>query len=189
MSSLDFLFSEEVLKLFADALNASEAKGLDVADNNYTRSLREFVGQNEANNILSELGLYGQYRKFPEVLDHTIVLAGLQMSWNKDLRSYISKGLVGISNLGKFPVNKLVKGYVEIGKRRAGDIINLYFEPSENQWYFFTYSNGTMQVISSNKTFNEKLTAIKAADRTQKGEKGQPSFLYIVGTKGVRSKE
>lgn len=183
MSSLDFLFSEEVLKLFADALNASEAKGLDVADNNYTRSLREFVGQNEANNILSELGLYGQYRKFPEILDHTIVLAGLQMSWNKDLRSYISKGLVGISNLGKFPVNKLVKGYVEIGKRRAGDIINLYFEPSENQWYFFTYSNGTMQVISSNKTFNEKLTAIKAADRTQKGEKGQPSFLYIVGTK------
>ena len=182
LSALDFFFSEEALKVFADALNASEAKGIDVTGLNYTRSLREFVGQEEADKILTELSLYGQYRKFPEVLNHTMVLTGLQLSWNKDMRSFISKGPIGISNLGKLPVNKQVKGYIEIGKRRSGDILNFYFEPDENQWYFFAYANGTMQVLSSNKAFNEKLVGLKEDQRLIKGEKGVPSYQFIIGT-------
>jgi hypothetical protein len=182
LSALDFFFSEEALKVFADAINGSEAKGIDVTGINYTRSLREFVGQEDADKILSELSLYGQYRKFPEVLNHTVVLTGLQMSWNKDLRSFISRGPIGISNIGKQPVNKQVKGYVEIGKRRSGDIINMYFEPDENQWYFFSYANGTMQVLSSNKSFNDKLIGLKEDERLIKGSKGQPSYQFIIGT-------
>ncbi len=182
LSAFDFFFSDEALKVFADAINGSEAKGIDVTGINYTRSLREFVGQDEADKILTELSLYGQYRKFPEVLNHTMVLTGLQLSWNKELRSFISKGPIGISNVGKLPVNKQVTGYVEIGKRRSGDIINLYFEPSENQWYFFTYSNGTMQVLSSNKAFNDKLVGLKQDQRVIKGEKGQPAYQFIIGT-------
>ncbi len=182
MSAYDFFFNEEALKVFADAVNASSSKGIDVAGINYTRALREFAGKDEANKIITELSLYGQYRKFPDILDHTIVLSGLQMSWNKELRSYISKGPIGINNLGKLPVNKQVNGYVEIGKRRSGDIINLYFEPVENQWYYFTYSNGTMQVISSNKAFNDKLLGLKSNQRVIKGERGQPSYQFILGT-------
>jgi hypothetical protein len=187
MSALDFFFSEEALKVFADGLNASEAKGIDVTGINYTRSLREFVGPEEADKILSELSLYGQYRKFPEILNHTLVLSGLQLNFNKELRSFISKGPIGISNVGKIPVNKLFTGYVEIGKRRSGDIINMYFETGENQWYFFTYSNGTMQVLSSNKTFNEKLVGLKEGDRLIKGEKGQQSYQFIIGTGDKKS--
>lgn len=182
MSALDFFFSDEAMKVLADALNASEAKGIDVSDINYTHSLREFIGTSEADKILTELNLYGQYRKFPEVLNHTLVLTGLQMSWNKDLRSFISKGPIGIGNIGKLPVNKQVKGYVEIAKRRGGDIINIYLEPEENQWYYFTYSNFTMQVVSSNKSFNDKLIGLKEEQRVIKGEKGQQSYQFIIGT-------
>jgi len=181
LSALDFFFSPEAMTIMADALNASKAKGTDVTGQNYARSLRQFVG-NDADKILSELSLYGQYRKFPDALDHTLVMTGLQMSWNKDLRSYISKGEIGISNIGKQPVNKQVKGIVEIGKRRSGDIINIYLEPEENQWYFFSYSNGTMQVISSNKAFNDKLAGLKEGDRLIKADKGMPSFQFILGT-------
>jgi len=187
MSAFDFFFSEEALKVFADALNASEAKGIDVSGSNYTRSLREFVGKDEADKILSELSLYGQYRKFPDVLNHTLVLTGLQLNFNKDLRSFISKGPIGVSNVGKISVNKQFNGIVEIGKRRSGDLINMYIETGENEWYFFTYSNGTMQVISSNKSFNEKLVGLKEGDRLIKGEKGQPSYQFIIGTNDKKS--
>jgi hypothetical protein len=182
MSAIDFFFSEEALKIFADAVNGSSSKGVDVTGVNFTRSLREFAGEEESKKILTELSLYGQYRKFPDILDHTVVLTGLQMSWNKDLRSFISRGPIGISNIGKQPVNKLVNGYVEIGKRRSGDVINMYFEPDENQWYFFTYSNGTMQVLSSNKAFNDKLVGLKEDQRLIKGGKGEPSYQFIIGT-------
>jgi hypothetical protein len=186
-SALDFFFQADALKILADALNASTAKGTDVAATSYTRSLREFAGKNEAEKILSELSLYGQYRRFPEILDHTLVLTGLQMSWNKDLRSFISKGQIGIGNIGKISVNKQVKGYLEIGKRRSGDIINLYIEPEENQWYYFSYANGTMQVISSNKAFNDKLSGLKEDQRLIKGEKGLPTYQFILGTNDKKS--
>jgi hypothetical protein len=182
LSALDFFFSEEALKVLADALNASTARGIDVAAKDYTLALREFVGKNEADKILSELSSYGQYRKFPDVLDHTLVLTGLQLSWNKDLRSFISRGPIGIGNIGKQPVNKQVKGYLEIGKRRNGDIINLYIEPEDKQWYYFSYANGTMQVISSNQAFNDKLAGLKEDQRLMKAEKGQPSYQFILGT-------
>lgn len=182
LSALDFFFQDEALKVIADAINSSTAKGIDVGDIHYTKSLREFVGKNEADKILTELSLYGQYRKFPDVLDHTLVLTGLQMSWNKDLRSFVSRGPIGISNIGKIPVNKQVKGYMEIGKRRSGDIINLYLEPDQNQWYYFTYANGTMQVVSSNQAFNEKLAGLKEDQRVIKGEKGDQNYQFILGT-------
>jgi len=182
LSAFDFFFSEEALKIFAEAVNASESKGIDVSGINYTRSLREFAGLGEADKILQELNLYGQFRKFPEVLNHTLVLTGLGLNWNKDLRSFISTGMIGISNIGKIPVNKQVKGYVEIGKRRSGDVINLYLEPAENQWYFFTYSNGTMQVLSSNKDFNDKLIGLKEDQRVIKVEKGEQTYQFIIGT-------
>jgi hypothetical protein len=182
LSALDFFFSDDAMKILAEALNASSAKGIDVSGINYTRSLREFTGQQEADKILAELSLYGQYKKFPEVLDHTLVLTQMQMSWNKDLRSFVSMGPIGISNIGKISINKQVNGYVEIGKRRNGDIINIYLEPDENQWYYFAYANGTMQVISSNKLFNDKLVGLKEDQRTLKSEKGGPKYQFIVGT-------
>lgn len=182
MSALDFFFSDEALKVFADAITASPAKGSDITNADYIRSLREFAGREEGDKIITELTSYGQFRKFPETLDHTLVLAGLQMSWNKDLRSYISKGQFSVNNVGKQQVNKQVKGYVEIAKRRNGDLINIYIEPDESQWYFFSYGNGTMQVISSNKSFNDKLSGLKEAQRLLKAEKGQPSYQFILGT-------
>lgn len=182
LSAFDFFFQEEALKVLADAILASSSKGIDVADANYMSSMREFAGKSDADKIVSELSLYGQFRRFPEILDHTLVLTGLKMSWNKDLRSFISKGPIGISNIGKQPVNRQLGGYLEIGKRRSGDIINLYLEPDDKQWYYFAYANGTMQVVSSNQAFNEKLAGLKEDQRLIKADKGQPSYQFILGT-------
>ncbi len=182
LHALDFFFPNEALKVMADVINASEAKGMDVSGINYTRSLREFIGQQDADKILTELSLYGQFKKFPEALDHSMILTQVQMSWDKDLRSFISKGPIGISNFGKNSVNKQVKGYIEIGKRRAGDIINMYFEINESMWFFFTYSNGTLQAISSNTDFNSKLTGLKEDQRVIKAKHGIQSYQFIIGT-------
>jgi hypothetical protein len=182
LSALDFMFNDDALKVIADAFNASKAKGIDITGVEYTRSLREFIGQTEADKILTELSLYGQYRKFPEVLNHTMLLSGMKMYYNKDMRSFIGIGTVGVNNFGKNPVNKQAKAYIEVGKRRSGDLFNIYLEPEDNHWYFFSYANGTMQVISSNKELNEKLTGLKEDQRVIKGEKGEPGYQFIIGT-------
>jgi len=182
LSAFDFFFSEEAMKVFANDLNTADLKGVDISSVTYTRALREFVGQDEADKMLQELTLYGQYRKFPEILSHTLILSNLNMSWNKETRSFISQGDIGINNIGKESINKYVKGYVEIGKKRSGDFINMYFEPVENQWYYFAYSNGTLQALSSNKDFNDKLIGLKEDQRVIKGGKGEQSYQFIIGT-------
>ena len=182
LSAFDFFFSDDAMKVFADALNATELKGIDVSGIKYTRSLREFAGQEEADKILKDLNLSGFFRKFPDTLDHTLVLTDLNMTFNKEQKSFFSYGPIGVSNIGETPVNKYVKGFLEIGKRRSGDIINLYLEPDENQWYFFSYSNNTMQAISSNTAFNDKIVGLKEVQRIIKAEDGLPSYQFIVGT-------
>jgi hypothetical protein len=182
MTALDFFFPEEALKVMADAINASESKGADISSLNYTRPLREFAGNEEADKIMTELSLYGQFKRFPEVLNHSLVLTPLRLKWNGDMRSFLSQGDVGVGYIGRTPVNKLVNGYFEVSKRRSGDVINLYLVPAQDQWYFFTYSNGTLQAISSNKDFNDRITGLKEGDRVLKEEKGVPNYQFIIGT-------
>jgi len=182
MSALDFFFSEEALKVMADDINATDLKGIDISNVNYTRPLREMIGQEEADRLLTELSLYGQYRRFPEILNHSLVLTDLSLSWNPETRSYINNGLIGISNIGRTNVNRYVNGYVEIIKRRTGDMLNIYLEPEPEKWYFLSYSGGTMQALSSNKAFNDKLTGLKEDQRVIKAGDGLPSYQYIIST-------
>jgi hypothetical protein len=180
--ALDFFFSEEALKVMADDINAADLKGIDISNINYTKPLREFLGQEDADKLLTELSLYGQYKKFPEILAHTMIFTDLGLYWNADTRSYLNTGKIGISNLWKTSVNRYVDGYIEIIKRRTGDMFNIYLECSPDKWYFFSYSGGTMQVLSSNKDFNDRLVGLKEEQRVIKGGNGEASYQFIIST-------
>jgi 3-methyladenine DNA glycosylase Mpg len=70
----------------------------------------------------------------------------------------ISYGDIGVFSIGDAVVNKLVPGYVEIERRPGGfGMVNIYFEIPGGDWYFFTYRNYIMQVISSNEGFNTEV--------------------------------
>ncbi len=43
----------------------------------------------------------------------------------------------------------MLTGYLELIRRRSGDVISLYLEINPMQYYFFDYRNGIMQTISS----------------------------------------
>lgn len=187
MSAIDFFFSEEVLKFFTDDLASNNLKATNLNDPVYRSGLTALVGQQQAARLISEVSTFGVYRKFPDELDRTIVLSDLNLSWNPDLRSFISSGPIGISNVRKEPVNKYTSGFVEIGKRRNGDILNIYLEITPSLWYFFSYSNGVMQAISSNKAFNDALSAMKDSNRRLKVKDGQPAYQFIVSTNEKRN--
>jgi hypothetical protein len=182
LTALDFFFSDDAMKIMADDLNASDLKGIDISNINYTKPLRELVGQQEADKLLTELSVYGQYRRFPEVLFHTMVLTDLNLYWDKDTRSFMNLGPIGISNIGRIPVNRYVNGHIEILKRRTGDMFNIYLEASPEKWYFFAYSGGTLQAISSNKDFNDKLVGLKEDQRVIKSGNGKESYQFLIST-------
>jgi hypothetical protein len=186
-STLDFYFSDEALKVLVADLAAVNLKAADLNDITYKRGLTALTGKDEAAKLVSEVSSFGVYRRFPDELNHTLVLSKVNMSWNPDIKSFISYGQIGISNIQKEAINKYTDGFVEVGRRRSGDIINLYFELSPTVWYFFSYSNGIMQAMSSNKAFNEALTSVKDDKRRKKVADKEKAYQYIVSTNDKRN--
>ena len=144
----------------------------------------EMLGKDQADKLISQLNLYGSYKKFPDELKKTMFLTDVKMKWNKETRSYVSYGKIGIGNINKAQVNKYVDGRIEIIKKRGGDILNIYLEIDANNWYYFNYTRGTMLSVSSNEAFNTAIKELKPEKRQKDGdkEKKEPNYNFNITT-------
>jgi hypothetical protein len=89
-------------------------------------------------------------------LQKTIFISELKMKWNPASRSLISIGNIGINSLEKFRLERMVKGRLEMTKRRSGDDFVLYIEsPQNGSWYFFKYQRNILYVVASDALFNQ----------------------------------
>jgi len=148
----------------------------------FEKGLREVIGKNEADKLIAQANLYGEFKKVPEVLRKSLVFNDLKMRWHDGSRSFKSFGKIGISNVGKEQINKYVNGKVQIIKKRSGDVLTIYLEIDKNNWYFFTYTRGLMQAISSNVEFNTAIQEVKPDKRKSKAAKGQQPYQYMYST-------
>jgi hypothetical protein len=106
----------------------------------------------------------------------------VKLSWDPKAGAYRYKGFIGVAQVGTFQVNKMMYGMIELKKKRGGDILNLYLEPSDNIWFFFTYQRGLMAAISSQDDFNMNIRETKPEKRTKKGSSADGAYQYILST-------
>jgi len=184
LMGVDFFLSDQSMKALAVSLQDDiNLEPLNFDRPVYERGLMELVGKDVADKLVSEVNLLGSFKKFPNELEKSIVFTDLKMSWSKEHNSYISNGSIGIGNIGKRQINKNVEGYVEIRKKRGGDVLTIYLEPNEDSWYFFTYSRGLMQAVSTNDDFNNPIKEEKPAKRKLKvEEKGGMPYQYLISS-------
>jgi hypothetical protein len=181
--ALNFFFNDEALKLMSDYLSThpSLQATQDAGRPTYEKGLAELTGKEKSEKMLTELNLYGSFKKIPDEIRNTFFITELKMSWNDESRTYRSNGTIGISNIDKTGINRRIPGYLEIVHKRSGDAFNLYLEPEKGTWYYFNYARGLMQVLSSYSAFNEAIEKIKPEKRVNK-MKDKPDFEYILST-------
>ncbi len=181
--SINFYFADASIDKMADQIaTTAELKSTDFSRPIFEKGMREMLGKEQADKLISQLNLYGSYKKFPDELRKTMVLTDVKMKWNKSTRSYTSYGKIGIGNIDKTQVNKYVDGRIEIIKKRGGDILNIYLEIDSNNWYYFNYTRGTMLAVSSNEAFNNVVKELKPEKREKAGdkEKKEPNYYFNV---------
>ena len=105
------------------------------------------------------------------------------MMWNKKARCWQSTGDLGIANMNGLQINKKVKGVFEVERKRSGDGMTLYLEVLPDLWYLFNYRRGFMQVLSSDKTFNDIIHAVKGNDRRLPAKRGEASYMFMLAEK------
>lgn len=183
MISLDFLMSDDAFQVMLrdiDSLQGLEA--FDLTDEKYNRRISDIIGK-ERNEILqAELGLYGEYQNIPKELIHTLFFTKVDLVWNQDTRSYRSNGKIGIGSINGQQIHKMVDGYMELSKRRSGDLFDVYLMLDRNIWYYFGYTRGVMHVLSSNRNFNLTVGDLKTKQRQLKTKRNEEPYIFIVTT-------
>jgi hypothetical protein len=183
LMALDFYFNDDALKSMSDYF-AQAASLSPTADNGrvtYEKGLAEFTGKDKAEKLITEMNLYGAFKKMPEELRHTLFFTDVKMKWDKANRTFKSVGQIGLGSIDKTSVNKFVNGSVEIVHKRSGDAITVYLEPENQTWFYFSYSRGVMQTLSSQTMFNDAINKLKPEKRVNK-EKDKPDFEFMLTT-------
>jgi hypothetical protein len=183
LATIDFFFSDDALKIMSTNLanSSSVFPTQDAGRPTFEKGLTELIGKEKADKLLSELNLYGAFKKIPEELRHTLFFTELKLVWNNTTRSYRSEGPIGLGSIDKTNINRKINGSIEIIHKKSGDAINIYLEPDNAQWYFFSYSRGLMQAISSVSTFNDEINKMKPEKRVSK-VKDKADFEFIMST-------
>lgn len=185
-TTMDFMFDESVLKRIADTLNLSQKSTklntVSTSTPSFKKCFTELLGKAKADEYLTEMQLYGNIRKFPKELEHTISFSKLDMAWDSAAHAYRSVGQIGIYAIGNTLVNRMVGGFVEYANLYDGDILTIYIEIEKGKWYFFNYSEGTMNFVTSEseKPLMKIISDTKEVKRTKVVEKKEAPYKYGV---------
>jgi hypothetical protein len=147
--------------------------------------MKELLDGESTDKLISEFNLYGAPKRLPDELQKTIFITDLKLVWDKQSQSYKSVGPIGIGFIGKATISRLLKGSLEIQRKKAGDVFHFYFESDNSNWWYFNYSRGIMQGLSSDAKFNDYVQNMKPDKRVAdtKGDKSPYEFMLSTDRK------
>jgi hypothetical protein len=180
---MDFFMSDDMINLFA--LEVDSAPGLEAVNMSrmvYKKAMETTLGAENAQKFRDELSLFGTIKQIPQELKRTIIFNDLKLKWNDNTNSYQSEGQLGIASIGEIQINKKLNGYMEIQIKRSGDIMDLYLELDRRTYYYFGYTRGVMQTLSSNRVYVETIMNMKTRDRKKSVGRGETSYIYMIST-------
>ena len=138
--ALDIYMSDDLESHLADQLtNAAVSTPLDFSSTNYEYALRELAGMEVADNALRELSREGTFKKVPKEIRYTMMLTGLEFSYDSYEDAFVSTAELGVATIGDDAVFRTVPGRVELVRDRGRDELRVYFHLSEGHWYYFEY--------------------------------------------------
>ncbi len=186
----DFKMDKGIMEVLTKELQKSEMlEAVDFDRNEYEVGLRDLVGQKIADDLLARKAA-GKRVSVPDGLNKTLFFNQLTMNWDPKSQSFVSEGPIGIGNIGKEEVNRLVDGKIQFKNNRRSTDVVMYLELSPSKWYIFTFkgSTGLMKVYSTNKEFMDALFDVKPGDRKIKAEEGNRGYQYMNGSKNDRTR-
>ena len=180
---IDFYIDPDIMNVLAYEIDSlPNLKATDLNRPVYKKGMNELLGVEQAQILRDQISLFGEYKEIPPPLKHTIVFNELTMKWDDDANSYRSVGKIGIASIDNVQINKEMDGMIEIQVKRSGDLFDIYLEADPHHWYYFGYTRGVMQTLTSNNEYIDKINAKKPNDRRQKVESGRTSYIYMVST-------
>jgi len=179
--ALDFHFSTEALNIMADEIRMMPSLNpvpLNTDLNN--KGMKDLLGISAASQIKEEMDLFGSTRSLPREFAYELLLNDVKLYWNEATSSFRSNGKIGIGFIGSQPINVYVDGYVEIQRRRSGDMIDIYLKADQSTWYYFSYIRGVMMTQAGNNAYNSIIANTKLNSRKHPDSSVRVPYTYMI---------
>ncbi|MDF2454241.1 MAG: hypothetical protein K0R51_234 [Cytophagaceae bacterium] len=112
-----------------------------------------------------------------------ILLQEVEMKWSEEYKAFYSTGKIHVTSVMKNEVNRKIPGYVEIRKTIKGDVVNILLEASYGNWYFISYDDNRLAIVTGNSDLNDQLAA------KSKGEMPDRSKFFFVKGEVMEKKQ
>lgn len=183
--ALDFHFSPEALKIMANEIRMMPTLSpVSLSSNLYTKGMKDLLGVASAGRLKEDIDLFGSTRNLPKEFTYELLLNDVKLYWSESTSSFRSKGKIGVGFIGPQPVNIYVDGYVEIQRRRSGDMLDIYLKADNATWYYFSYFRGVLMTQSGNSAYNSLITNIKINDRKHPESTARLPYTYMISVEG-----
>jgi hypothetical protein len=179
---LSFYFSPEALQMMADDIRSVPTlKAVNLSSEFNRKAMRDLIGTEAARALSEELQLFGMVKTLPKQYSFQLMLNEVNFKWNPNTMSFMSQGKIGIGFIGNQPLNIYVDGWVELQRKRSGDILDIYLKANDNVWYWFSYFRGVLMSYSSNESYNVLLGEVKDKLRKDPRSNAQVEYEYMIG--------
>ncbi|MCX6320519.1 MAG: hypothetical protein NTX93_01775, partial [Bacteroidia bacterium] len=187
--ALDFHFSPEALKVMADEIRMMPTlKPVNLNTDLNNKGMKDLMGVTAASQIKEEMDLFGTSGSLPKEFNYELLLNDVKLYWNEATSSFRSSGKIGIGFIGQQPINIYVDGYIEIQRRRSGDMIDVYLKADESTWYYFSYIRGVMMAQAGNNSFNTIIANTKLNYRKHPDSSVRVPYTYMIAVEGRLSR-
>ena len=179
--AFDFHFSPEALKVMIEEIRMMPTlKPVNINSELNNKGMKDLMGTSAANQIKEEVNLFGTSRNLPEVFNYELLLNDVNLFWNESTASFRSTGKIGIGFIGQQPVNVYVDGYIEIQRRRSGDMVDIYLKADQSTWYYFSYIPGVLMAQAGNDIFNSIIANTKLNVRKHPDSSVRVPYTYMI---------
>ena len=179
--ALDFYFSADALKIMSDEIRMMPSlKPVNMNSEFLNKGMKDLLGSGAATRLKEETDLFGLSGNLPKEYNYELLLNEVNLRWNEASSSFRSKGRIGIGFIGNQPVNIYVDGFVEIQRRRSGDLIDIYLKADASTWYYFSYFKGVMMAQAANNNFNTLISNLKLKNRKHPDSSVRVPYTYMI---------
>ena len=181
MLAFEFYFSQDALKIMADEIRLmSSLKPVTLNSDFYNKGMKNLIGAEAATRMKEDVDLFGTSKNLPKEFSFTLFLNDVNLYWNEASSSFRSKGKIGIGYIGTQPVNLYVDGYIDIQRRRSGDMFDIYLKADESTWYYFSYVKGNMMTQAGNNAYNTLIANTKLSLRKHPESTIRTPYTYMI---------
>ncbi len=105
----------------------------------------------------------------------TVLFDNVPMIWDRDYQSFVSnKEKLGLVSIDGEMINTNVTAYIEVKMpTNDDDRLYIYLKSPSQQYYFFGYKQGILNVVSNNTRFMDELLGLKDKDKIFKMPDGE----------------